>query len=144
MSKIKFLIIFLIFFIFKNSVAFSQENICYPSDDLDKLIDKVYLFDENDPQPSIDCSLILIDEHDHLEGYAWLAFFYINGHGLKVDYQKAIDYFEIASQKGDGWSSNYLYDLYTKGIYGDGKIYLKSDYKKAYEYANLAYEQNFF
>ncbi len=144
MSKLKFLIFLLILFIFKNSIAFSQENICDPSDNLDKLIEKVYLYDENNPQPAIECSLMLIDKHDHVDGYGWLGWFYFHGYGLELDYEKAIENLILASDRGDGWSSDFLNNIYAKGIYGDGKIYVKQDRKKAFDYAELAYDQNYF
>ena len=144
MSKIKFLIFLLVIFVFKSANLVADENICNPSDDLNTLIEKVYILDEDNPQPNIECSLILIDKHDHVEGYGWLGWYYFNGIGLPVDYTKALENLELASLRGDGWSSDFLNNIYSKGIYLDGKIYVNRDLKKAFYYAELAYEQNYF
>ena len=88
MSRILFLIIFFIFFISKNSLLFAQENICNSSDNLEKLIDKAYLFDENNPHSN---RMFTYVNHMTMWMVMMARLVYFHGNGVELDYEKAIE-----------------------------------------------------
>ena len=120
-----------------NIISSSHSNEpCREKDSLETLSDKANAYvDEENYKEVFNCSFILSEIHNDVDGLSWLGYLYYEGLGVNVDLEKSFEYSLLASEKGDPFAT---YDLGADHYFG-GNPTVPTDYEKSFEKLYEAY-----